>query len=120
MNETKHTPPIEAHGLAKTYGTGKAAIRALDGVDLSAEAGSVLALLGPNGAGKSTAVKILTTLSALDAGSASVAGHDLVREPDRVRRAIGVVGQRGAVDREATGRENLALQGRLYGLSGEA
>jgi ABC-2 type transport system ATP-binding protein len=116
MNEPKHTPPIEAQGLVKTYKTGKNRIRALDGIDLAAEAGTILALLGPNGAGKSTAVKILTTLSQPDAGSATVAGHDLVRQPDRVRRAIGVVGQRGAVDPEATGRENLTLQGRLYGL----
>jgi ABC-2 type transport system ATP-binding protein len=74
--------------------------------------------LGPNGAGKSTTVKILTTLAAADAGSARVAGLDVAREPVAVRRAIGVVGQRNAVDGAATGRENLLLQGRLYGLSG--
>ncbi len=80
------------------------------------EAGTVFGLLGPNGAGKSTTVKILTTLTLPDAGRATVAGHDVVREPDRVRRAIGVVGQKHGVDPEATGRENLQLQGDFYGL----
>jgi ABC-2 type transport system ATP-binding protein len=106
---------IEAEGLIKTY---PGDVRALDGVSFSVAAGTIFGLLGPNGAGKSTTVKILTTLAAADSGSARVAGLDVVREPVAVRRAIGVVGQKNAVDREATGRENLVLQGRLYGLSG--
>jgi ABC-2 type transport system ATP-binding protein len=106
---------IEARGLTKTYGKD---VRALDGLGFSVEAGTVFGLLGPNGAGKSTTVKILTTLSLPDSGSARVAGVDVVAEPDRVRRAIGLVGQRSGVDLEATGRENLILQGQVYGLRG--
>ncbi len=108
---------IEAEGLIKTYPGG---VRALDGVSFRVPAGTIFGLLGPNGAGKSTTVKILTTLSRADAGSARVAGIDVVRDPAAVRRAIGVVGQKNAVDGEATGRENLLLQGRLYGLRGAA
>jgi ABC-2 type transport system ATP-binding protein len=104
---------IEAEGLVKTYPKG---VRALDGVGFAVEAGTVFALLGPNGAGKSTTVKILTTLTEPDAGRAAVAGHDVVRAPERVRRAIGVVAQKHGVDPDATGRENLRLQGDLYGL----
>jgi ABC-2 type transport system ATP-binding protein len=105
---------IEARGLAKTYPKD---VRALAGIDLDVEAGTIFGLLGPNGAGKSTTVKILTTLTRPDEGSARVAGHDVVREPQRVRRAIGVVGQKPGVDPDATGRENLALQGDLYGIA---
>jgi ABC-2 type transport system ATP-binding protein len=104
---------IEAKGLAKTYTKD---VRALDGLDLEVARGTIFGLLGPNGAGKSTTVKILTTLTAPDEGSAVVAGHDVVRQPERVRRVIGVVGQRPGVDPDATGRENLVLQGDLYGL----
>ena len=100
-------------GLAKRYGE----VQALDGVDLVVEAGTVFGLLGPNGAGKSTTVRILTTLSRPDAGHARVAGHDVLAEPVRVRRAIGVVGQKHGSDPEATGRENLILQGELYGIA---
>jgi ABC-2 type transport system ATP-binding protein len=106
---------IEARGLVKTYPGG---VRALDGLDLAVETGAIFGLLGPNGAGKSTTVKILTTLSHPDEGEARVAGLDVLREPERVRKAIGVVAQRSGVDREATGRENLVLQGQLYGLGG--
>jgi ABC-2 type transport system ATP-binding protein len=106
---------IEARDLTKTYGKD---VRALDGLGFSVEAGTVFGLLGPNGAGKSTTVKILTTLSLPDSGSARVAGVDVLAEPDRVRRAIGLVGQRSGVDLEATGRENLTLQGQVYGLRG--
>ncbi|HMM40610.1 MAG TPA: ATP-binding cassette domain-containing protein [Thermomicrobiales bacterium] len=108
-------PAIEARGLTKTYGKD---VRALDGLSFRVEAGTVFALLGPNGAGKSTAVKILTTLSRADDGEATVAGFDVRREPERVRRAIGYVSQKPALDPEATGRENLTLQGRVYGLGG--
>ena len=106
---------IEARGLVKTY---RGDVRALDGVSLAAEPGSVFGLLGPNGAGKSTAVKILTTLSRPDAGEAFVAGHDVLRHPARVRLAIGCVAQKSGLDLQATGRENLVLQGRVYGMRG--
>ena len=106
---------IEAHGLVKTY---PGDVRALDGLDLDVQAGTVFGLLGPNGAGKSTTVKILTTLSRPDAGSARVAGLDVLAEPVRVRDAIGVVGQKHGNDPEATGRENLVLQGQFHGMTG--
>ena len=108
-------PAVVADDLVKTYPRG---VRALQGVSLAVPAGSVLGLLGPNGAGKSTTVKILTTLTRPDSGTARVAGHDVTREPERVRRAIGCVFQKHAVDIEATGRENLTLQAHLYGLRG--
>jgi ABC-2 type transport system ATP-binding protein len=107
---------IEVEDLAKTY---KGEVKALDGLSFGVESGAVFALLGPNGAGKTTAVKILTTLTRPDAGRATVAGIDVVAEPDRVRRTIGVVAQGSGVDIQATGRENLRLQGQLYGTRGE-
>jgi ABC-2 type transport system ATP-binding protein len=106
---------IEAEGLVKTY---PGDVRALDGVSFEVEPGTIFGLLGPNGAGKSTTVKILTTLSRPDAGAARVAGCDVLGDPGGVRRAVGVVAQKHACDGEATGRENLLLQGRLYGLRG--
>jgi ABC-2 type transport system ATP-binding protein len=113
---------IEAHHLVKTYATRghKNGIRALDGLDLSVPRGIIYGLLGPNGAGKSTTVKILTSLARPDAGSARVAGVDVLAQPGRVRHLIGVVAQRSGADPTATGRENLMLQGRLYGLRGGA
>ena len=111
------TAAIDAADLIKTY---RGDVRALDGLSLSVEPGSVFALLGPNGAGKSTTVKILTTLSRPDSGSARVAGFDVLREPEAVRSVIGCVGQRSGLDPEATGRENLVLQGRLNGMGGRA
>src|SRR5262245_48740723 len=104
---------IEAESLVKTYPKD---VRALDGVTFAVERGTIFGLLGPNGAGKSTTVKILTTLTVPDEGRASVAGLDVLREPDAVRRAIGVVGQKLGVDPEASGRENLVLQGDLFGM----
>ncbi len=106
---------IEAKGLVKTYPKG---VRALDGVSFDVAAGSVFGLVGPNGAGKSTTVKILTTLSRPDSGVATVAGIDVLRRPDEVRRALGCVTQKSAVDVHASGRENLLLQGRLYNMGG--
>jgi len=104
-----------AEGLVKVYRTrGAAEVRALDGVDLVVPEGSVLGLLGPNGAGKTTTVRILATLLRPDAGRAVVAGHDVVDEPQQVRRAIGLSGQYAAVDENLTGRENLTMFGRLY------
>jgi ABC-2 type transport system ATP-binding protein len=108
---------IEATSLVKTYPKG---VKALDGVSFGVAAGSVFGLVGPNGAGKSTTVKILTTLSRPDSGAAEVAGIDVLRRPDDVRRAIGCVAQKSGVDVQATGRENLLLQGRLYGMGGRA
>ncbi|WP_210574900.1 ATP-binding cassette domain-containing protein [Streptomyces sp. GESEQ-4] len=110
-------PAVEARELIKTY---PGDVTALRGMDLTVEPGTVFGLLGPNGAGKSTTVKILTTLARPDSGTATVAGHDVLRHPDRVRRAIGVVAQNSGADPVATGRENLQLQGRLYGLKGAA
>jgi ABC-2 type transport system ATP-binding protein len=104
---------IEANALTKKY---PGDVQALAGLDLAVEPGTVQALLGPNGAGKSTTVRILTTLARPDSGSARVAGHDVLRDPDAVRAAIGVVGQKSGVDQEATGRENLALHAKLHGL----
>jgi len=109
------TGAIEARDLVKTY---PGDVRALDGISLSVPSGTIFGLLGPNGAGKSTTVKVLTTLSRPDSGSAVVAGQDVLRNPDRVRRSIGVVGQKAAVDPSATGRENLQLQGRIHGIGG--
>jgi ABC-2 type transport system ATP-binding protein len=108
---------INARNLTKTYPRG---VRALDGLSFFVERGTIFGLLGPNGAGKSTVIKILTTLSAADSGEAQVAGFDVSKDPDRVRRAIGCVAQRSGVDAEATGRENLMLQGRIHGLRGPA
>lgn len=108
-------PAIEAEGLVKTYPGG---VLALNGLGFSVAEGTIFSLLGPNGAGKSTTVKILTTLSRPNAGSARVVGHDVLAAPGRVRLAIGVVAQRSGIDPEATARENLTLQGRLYGLRG--
>src|SRR5579862_835101 len=103
---------IEATGLTKRYG----ATVALAGLDLAVPAGAILGVLGPNGAGKTTAVRILTTLAAPDGGSAQVAGHDVVREADAVRRSIGVTAQNATVDEVLSGRQNLVLIGRLSGL----
>jgi ABC-2 type transport system ATP-binding protein len=103
---------VETEGLSKSYGD----VVALHGVDLRAETGTVLGLLGPNGAGKTTAVRILTTLLQPDAGSARVAGLDVVRDAARVRARIGLAGQYAAVDENLTGFENLEMVGRLYHL----
>ena len=108
---------ITAEGLVKIYKGRKTEVRALDGIDLEVAEGSVLGLLGPNGAGKTTAVRILATLLKPDAGKATVAGFDVVRQPDEIRRVIGLSGQYAAVDENLTGSENLWLFGRLYQLS---
>jgi ABC-2 type transport system ATP-binding protein len=108
---------IEAVGLVKKYPKG---VTALDGLSFAVAPGRVFALLGPNGAGKSTAVKILTTLATPDSGRALVGRLDVVSNPDAVRRIIGVVAQGSAVDIQATGRENLRLQGQIYGMRSHA
>jgi len=109
---------ITAEGLVKIYRSRKNEVRALDGIDLEVPEGSVLGLLGPNGAGKTTAVRILATLLRPDGGRATVAGYDVVREAEQLRRVIGLSGQYAAVDENLTGRENLRLFGRLYQLAG--
>ena len=111
---------IEARQLVKTYAVRgeKHGIRALDGLDISVPRGMIYGLLGPNGAGKSTTVKILTSLARPDSGQARVEGVDVLTRPGQVRHMIGVVAQRSGADPTATGRENLILQGRLYGLRG--
>src|SRR4051812_46781010 len=107
---------IEAEGLRKRFG----ATQALDGVDLKARRGTVLGVLGPNGAGKTTAVRILATLIQADAGTATVAGHDVAREPARVREQIGLTGQYASVDELLTGEQNLVMIGQLLDLPGRA
>jgi ABC-2 type transport system ATP-binding protein len=106
---------IEASELRKTY---EPATTALDGVSLAVRAGTIFGLLGPNGAGKSTTVRVLCTLTRPDDGRARVAGIDVLSDPLQVRRAIGVVGQKHGSDPQASGRENLVLQGQFCGLSG--
>ena len=106
---------IVVEDLHKRYGD----VQALDGVSFSVAEGEVFGLLGPNGAGKTTTVKVLATLTKPDSGRAEVVFHDVVREPNAVRRTIGYVPQSSGVDREATGRENLMLQGRIQGMKGK-
>jgi ABC-2 type transport system ATP-binding protein len=103
---------IETEGLRKSFGQ----VRALRGVDLTVPGGSVCALLGPNGAGKTTVVRVLATLTRPDGGTARVAGYDVVREPRRVRAAIGLAGQHSAVDDDLTGLENLFILGLMWHL----
>ncbi|WP_340558465.1 ATP-binding cassette domain-containing protein [Streptomyces sp. GSL17-111] len=104
---------IYAEGLVKTFGD----VKALDGVDLDVPEGTVLGLLGPNGAGKTTTVRVLTTLLRPDSGRAVVAGVDVLKHPNEVRRSIGLSGQFAAVDEYLTGRENLTMVGQLYQMS---
>jgi len=106
---------VEANDLVKVFPRGN--VRALDGVSLRIETGTVLGLLGPNGAGKTTAVRILSTILEPDSGSAAVLGHDVVRQPEKVRHIIGLAGQYATVDENLTGRENLRMIGRLSHLS---
>ncbi|MEW2251398.1 MULTISPECIES: ATP-binding cassette domain-containing protein [unclassified Streptomyces] len=107
---------IYAEGLAKSFGD----VKALDGVDLDVPEGTVLGLLGPNGAGKTTTVRCLTTLLRPDRGRAVVAGVDVLKHPNEVRRSIGLSGQFAAVDEYLTGRENLQMVGQLYQMKSRA
>ncbi|MGW0937732.1 ATP-binding cassette domain-containing protein [Streptomyces sp. NPDC002666] len=116
MTERRTQPAIRAEGLTKKFGDKQA----LAGVDLEAAPGTVLGVLGPNGAGKTTAVRILSTLLRPDSGDAWVAGHDVRRDPESVRRHLGLSGQYAAVDEKLTGRENLYLVARLYGMGRHA
>ena len=106
---------VSAENLVKTYDNGR--VRALDGLSLDVEEGTVLGVLGPNGAGKTTTVRVLTTLLKPDSGTAKVAGIDVLKDPDEVRKVIGLSGQYAAVDETLTGWDNLMMFGRLYHLS---
>src|SRR5437763_12813059 len=105
-------PAVLVEDLRKCFGT----VKALDGIDLTIQPGTVLGLLGPNGAGKTTAVRILTTLLKPDSGRAEVAGYDVGRDAAALRSVVGLAGQNAAVDENLSGRENLELVGRLYHL----
>jgi ABC-2 type transport system ATP-binding protein len=109
-------PPIVARGLVRHFGSGDDLVAAVDGVDLTVEQGEIFGFLGPNGAGKSTTVRVLTTLLRPTAGTALVAGHDVVTDADAVRRSIGVALQDAAIDPLMTGAELLELQAVLYGI----
>ncbi|MEV6651131.1 ATP-binding cassette domain-containing protein [Streptomyces sp. NPDC051219] len=112
-NPRHGTNAVEVRGLVKHYG----ATKALDGVDLDVREGTVLGVLGPNGAGKTTLVRCLSTLITPDAGHATVAGYDVVKQPRQLRRTIGLTGQYASVDEKLSGRENLYMIGRLLDLS---
>ncbi|WP_055522992.1 ATP-binding cassette domain-containing protein [Streptomyces graminilatus] len=114
------TYTVLSEGLEKSFGKSSGKIHAVRGLDLAVAEGSVCGLLGPNGAGKTTAVRLLTTLLRPDAGSARIAGHDLVRDAAAVRRRIAVTGQYASVDGDLTGRENLRLFARLHRVRGPA
>ncbi|MSO95395.1 MAG: ATP-binding cassette domain-containing protein [Thermoleophilia bacterium] len=111
---------IETEGLVKVYHSRGSEVRALDGLDLEVREGTVLGLLGPNGAGKTTTVRILATLLRADAGRATIAGLDVARDAQAVRRLIGLSGQYAAIDENLTGRENLWMFGRLYQIGSAA
>ena len=118
--EGETTAAVQAEALVKHYRSRTGVVEAVRGVDLRIEAGEIFGFLGPNGAGKSTTVRMLTTLLSLTAGTARVAGLDVAREPDAVRRRIGVALQEAGLDPRQTGRELLVLQGRLFDLSAPA
>jgi ABC-2 type transport system ATP-binding protein len=111
---------IETRELKKTFSSRKSTVEAVRGIDLRVEAGEIFGFLGPNGAGKTTTLRMLTTLVPPTAGDASVAGVDLRTDPQEVRRRIGYVPQGGSTDPSETGRGELVIQGRLYGMSAAA
>ncbi len=108
---------IETKGLTKTFKTRKGNVEAVRGVNLQVHESEIFGFLGPNGAGKTTTMRMLATLLEPTSGQAAICGHDLGREPGQVRTQIGYVGQKGGAEVMETGRENLVLQGRLYGMS---
>ena len=108
---------LEIKDLIKHFHSRSGLVKAVNGVNLEVYSGEIFGFLGPNGAGKTTTLRILTTLLKQDSGTAIVAGFDTKKDPDQVRRRIGYVSQAGGSDLPATGRENLILQGRLYGMS---
>jgi len=111
-------PVIVTEGLRRTFGKKEDVVEAVAGVDLHVEAGTIFGFLGPNGAGKTTTLRILATLLLPTAGIARVAGHDVARDPEAVRRRIGYVAQTGGTDPRMSGRGELVMQGRLFGLPG--
>jgi ABC-2 type transport system ATP-binding protein len=111
---------IETRGLRRLFKSGKRSVEAVAGVDLVVRPGEIFGFLGPNGAGKTTTLRMLATLLPPSGGAASVAGCNLLTQPDRIRERIGYVGQAGGSDREITGRSELEFQGRLYGKSSAA
>jgi ABC-2 type transport system ATP-binding protein len=117
---TKTTEMIRTNGLIKTFKGKKGAVEAVRGVNICVQEGEIFGFLGPNGAGKTTTMRMLSTLLEPTGGSATVAGCDLLREPRKVRARIGYVGQNGGAEESATGREDLVLQGRLYGMTKSA
>src|SRR3954462_1755614 len=118
MTTTQDSAPvISTHGLTRHFHHHKTTVEAVRGLDLEVGAGELVALLGPNGAGKSTTLRMLTTLIEPTAGSAQVAGYDVVRECRQVRRSIGYVGQGNAAGHQQRGRDELVSQGRAFGLS---
>src|SRR5687768_10108370 len=110
------SPAIQARGLAKRFGE----LRAVDGIDLDVPRGMIFASLGPNGAGKTTLMRMPASLAHVDAGTASVMGHDLVGAPEKVRGEIAMTGQFASLDEDLTGRENLVMLARLWGFRGRA
>src|SRR6266853_4141419 len=106
---------IKTRGLRRAFKSRKRTVEAVAGVDLTVRSGEIFGFLGPNGAGKTTTLRMLATLLPPSGGSATVAGCDLLTQPDRIRERIGYVGQAGGSDREITGRSELVFQGRLYG-----
>ncbi|HWM37829.1 MAG TPA: ATP-binding cassette domain-containing protein [Streptomyces sp.] len=108
------TPVLQTSGLTRTFQTRTGPVEAVRGIELTVERGEILGFLGPNGAGKTTTLRMLTTLLTPTAGSATVAGHDLVRDPAGVRRKIGYVAQSGGVDPNVSVREELVTQARFY------
>jgi ABC-2 type transport system ATP-binding protein len=108
---------IQTRGLRRVFKSRKRVVEAVAGVDLTVRKGEIFGFLGPNGAGKTTTLRMLATLMPPSGGSATVAGFDLLSQPDRIRERIGYVGQAGGSDREITGRTELVFQGRLYGMS---
>ena len=107
---------IETNELRKAFSVGKSSVVAVDGIDLRVDAGEVFGFLGPNGAGKTTALRLLATLLPIDDGRATVAGYDVRTRPAEVRKRVGYVSQLGGADDEATGYQDMILQGRLYGM----
>src|SRR5581483_6234776 len=110
------TAMIETHGLRRTFRSRRGEVVAVAGVDLRVAAGEIFGFLGPNGAGKTTTLRLLATLLPPTGGEATVAGFDLRREPDKVRRRIGYVSQVGGTDPAMSGRRELVFQARLYGI----
>lgn len=114
LSSADPSPAISARGLVKYFGD----VHAVDGIDLDVPRGMIFAILGPNGAGKTTLMRMLATLAPPDRGSASIMGHDLVGQPDKVRASIAMTGQFASLDEDITGRENLLLLARLWGFRG--